>query len=57
VSVVSLVAGCATYRPLMPTPSVYADQNWPSFADVRVSLRTPEVDLMYATDRKLEDFP
>lgn len=52
---VSLMAACATYRPLMPTPSVYADQNWPSFADVPASLRTPDVDLMYATDRKPEE--
>ena len=51
----SLVAACATSRPLMPTPSVYADQNWSAFSDVPASLRTPDVDLLYATDRKPEE--
>ena len=55
VLLVSVVAGCATYRPMMATPSVYVDQNWPPFADVPTSLRTPDVDVMYATDRKPEE--
>ena len=52
---VSLVAGCATSRPLMPTPGVYADQEGAYFADVPPSLRTPEVDLMFVTDRQPEE--
>jgi len=55
VLLVSLAAGCATQRPLMPTPSVYADQNWPSLSDVSASLRTPEVEILYVTDRRPED--
>lgn len=52
---VSLMTACASYRPLMPTPSVYADQNGPSFADVPASLRTPDVDILYATVREPEE--
>ena len=51
----SLLVGCATSRPLMPTPGVYADQKGPYFADVPASLRTPEVDIMFVTDRRPEE--
>ncbi len=51
----SLVAGCATGRPLMPTPGIYTDQKGSYFTDVPASLRTPEVDIMFATDRQPEE--
>jgi len=55
VLLVALVAGCVTSRPLMPTPGVYTDQEASYFTDVPASLRTPEVDIMFATDRQPEE--
>jgi len=54
VLLVSLVAGCATSRPLMPTPAIYVDQKEGLFEDVPPALRTPEVDILYVTDRRPE---
>ena len=52
--VVLLLVGCATSRPLMPTPAIYTDQKESPYEDVPVALRTPEVEVLYATDRERE---
>ncbi len=53
--VVMLVSvGCATSRLLIPTPAIYVDQKEGLFEDVPPALRTPEVDILYVTDRQPE---
>jgi esterase/lipase superfamily enzyme len=47
------LAGCAG-RELMPTPNLYVDAKDNPFADVPLSRQTPDVDLLYVTDRELE---
>ena len=49
-----VLMGCATSRPLMPTPAVYVDQKEGLFEDVPPALRTPDVDVLYVTDRESE---
>ncbi len=43
------LTGCS--RQLMPTPNLYAGAADDPFADVAPAYRTPEMDLVYATDR------
>ncbi|MEE8225254.1 MAG: hypothetical protein V3R30_00405, partial [Kiloniellales bacterium] len=52
--VMLVLVGCATSRPLMPTPAIYVDQKEGLFEDVPPALRTPEVDILFATDRQPE---
>lgn len=49
-------SGCASPR-LMPTPNVYRDRTDNPFAAVPPALRTNRVDLLYVTDRRLEQAP
>jgi hypothetical protein len=48
------LAGGATNRPMLPTPAIYVDQKERFFEDVPAALRTPEVDVLYVTDRQPE---
>jgi len=48
-----MVAGCVTHKP-MPE-GVYGEQRVELFADVPDTLRSPEVDILYATDRALDE--
>lgn len=50
-----LLVGCSTSRPLMPTPSVYTDKTGNYFEDIPAPLRTPGVDVLFATDRIPEE--
>lgn len=50
-----LLVGCTTSRPLMPTPSVYTDKTGNYFEDIPAPLRTPGVDVLFATDRIPEE--
>ena len=50
--VMLVLVGCATSRPLMPTPAIYVDQKEGLFEDVPPALRAPEVDILYVTDRR-----
>jgi esterase/lipase superfamily enzyme len=51
----ALLAGCATQRPLMPTPNLYAAQvEAPYAAALPEALRTVRVQIPYATDRAPE---
>ena len=52
--VMLVLAGCATSRSLMPTPTIYVDQKEGFFEDVPPALRNPEVDIVFVTDRKPE---
>ena len=55
---VTVTVGCATNRPLMPTPSIYQGVDSESiFTNVPPRLRQPSVDLLYITDRALETDP
>jgi esterase/lipase superfamily enzyme len=47
-----LAGGCG--RTLMPTPNLYAAALEDPFADVPPGRRTPQIDLLYVTDRKPE---
>ena len=51
------LAGCASQRPLMPTPSLYTGtEARPLFVEVPTERRTPSIDLLYFTNRApLED--
>ena len=51
---ISLVAGCAESRQLMPTPSLYADENAPLFGELDPELTSTQVELIYVTDRAPE---
>ncbi len=47
-----LLGGCATQRPLMPTPNVYALGLEQAYADsLPAELKTVDVNILYATDR------
>ena len=46
-----VLVGCATGRPLMPTPNVYAAQPVNSFENVPAPRQTPAVELLFVTDR------
>ena len=47
-----MLGGCATQRPLMPTPNVYAlGIEEPYAASLPAELETVDVNLLYATDR------
>lgn len=48
-----LVAGCVTHKPMPET--VYGEQSAQLFADVPDMLKSPEVDILYATDRALDE--
>ena len=48
------LGGCATSRPLMPTPVVYAQGVEEPFADVVPALQSAEADVLYITDRTPE---
>ncbi|MDJ0957438.1 MAG: alpha/beta hydrolase [Arenicellales bacterium] len=48
-----LVVGCVTHKP-MPE-AVYGEQSTRLFADVPDKLKAPEVDILYATDRALDE--
>ncbi len=50
----TLVAGCAESRQLMPTPSLYADETAPLFGDLAPELTSTQVELIYVTDRAPE---
>lgn len=50
VIVVCLAAGCLTLQP-MPTPNLYLGVNGDGFDDVPDALRSPTVEVLYATDR------
>jgi len=52
--VMLVLVGCTTTRTLMPTPAIYVDQKEGLFEDVPPALRTPEVDILYVTDRRPE---
>ena len=45
------LVGCSTLRPLMPTPNLYADEHEKPFSDLHESLASPDIDLLYMTDR------
>jgi len=48
----TVLAGCSTAFPLMPTPVIYAgDKGKPLFTDVPADHRVPSLDLLYVTDR------
>jgi len=49
-----VLIGCTTTRLLIPTPAIYVDQKEGLFEDVPPALRTPEVDILYVTDRQPE---
>jgi len=51
---VALLAGCASGRPLMPTPVLYVLENLPPFRDVPPALQTSTLDVLYVTDRAPE---
>jgi esterase/lipase superfamily enzyme len=47
-----VLAGCASQRPLMPTPSLYTRPGaMPVFADLPAEGQRPTLDLLYVTDR------
>jgi len=48
----SLLAGCAGNTPMMPVPTVYTPPDAkPLFVDLHGSRRTPDIELVYITDR------
>jgi len=50
--------GCASTRPLMPTPALYRDQGEEAlFRNTPAARRTPDVELLYITDRAPETEP
>jgi esterase/lipase superfamily enzyme len=50
--VVLLLTGCASQRPLMPTPSLYTGaEARPLFVEVPTERRIPSIDLLYVTNR------
>ena len=49
-----LLIGCAG-RPLMPTPDVYAEGHREPFKGLAPELKNNKIDLLFATDRVLED--
>jgi esterase/lipase superfamily enzyme len=49
-----VLMGCATSRPLMPTPAIYVDEKEGLLEDVSPALRTAEADILYVTDRQPE---
>ena len=50
-----LLAGCATERPLMPTPAIYEDPGGqPLFTDLPPTQKQSPIDLLYITDRARE---
>ena len=52
------LTGCATERPLMPTPTIYQGSDAePVFTAVSSQRRRPAVDLLYFTDRAPETDP
>lgn len=48
---IALLGGCATGRPLMPTPVLYLAKAFPPFRNVPPQLQRSEVDVLYVTDR------
>ncbi len=50
----TLVAGCAEGRQLMPTPSLYADEKAPLFGELASEFTSTQVELIYVTDRAPE---
>ena len=50
----TLVAGCAESRQLMPTPSLYADEKAPLFGELASEFTSTQVELIYVTDRAPE---
>jgi esterase/lipase superfamily enzyme len=55
---VTLALGCATHRPLMPTPTIYQGLDGKAvFTDVPSQRKQPAVDLLYITDRARETDP
>ncbi len=50
-----VAAACAGRRELMSTPRLYADTEKNPFAEVPPALRTPEITVLYVTDRTRED--
>lgn len=47
----ALVLGCASTRPLMPAPNLYATGGEPPFAALPAALQEPVAELVYVTDR------
>lgn len=48
----TLLAGCATTNPMMPTPNLYTGaQAKPLVTNVPADRRAPQIDLLYITDR------
>ena len=48
---VCFTGACAGGRQLMPAPNLYADMKDDPFADVPAACRTPDVPVLYVTDR------
>lgn len=55
----ALIAGCASQRPLMPTPSLYQKEPGASalFGATSPERQTTGVELLYITDRAPETNP
>ena len=51
---VTLLIGCSSDHPLMPTPNIYADLGDYPANEVPESLRNNQVELLYVTDRTRE---
>ncbi len=51
---ITLVAGCAESRQLMPTPSLYAEEKAPLFGELAPEFTSTQVELIYVTDRAPE---
>ena len=51
---ITLVAGCAESRQLMPTPSLYANEEAPLFGELAPEYTSTQVELIYVTDRAPE---
>lgn len=48
---IGVLGGCASGRPLMPTPVLYLAKAFPPFRAVPPQLQRSEVDVLYVTDR------